>query len=291
MTLTMAWIRNSGESQELIFCSDSRLRFGCAWDSCQKIFPLPRGDCAIAFSGDTQFAYPFIHTASNAISFHRASSRRQIDLCEAKSVLLNAINATLSEIRDLPRGREKFEEPDLRLLFGGFSWKKKKFFIWKFFFDNGEREFREIEATPWKGAGSDRVLMMLGEPNASASATRKAIRLGAPKTDAHEDVEAMARNALIKKLEDREVLQGSGFDMEPMQVLVDLIRSKSSPHVAGAPQLVKVYQHLNTQVFGVSWPDSNGRTSVLGRILPSAEKVHIPIVDPDTFRVKRTRQS
>ena len=116
MTLTMVWIRGVGDYEELVFCSDSRLRFGCAWDSCQKVFPLPRGDCAIAFAGDTQFAYPFIHTAINAVSLHRGSSRRQVDLFTAKTFPLNAMNAMLSDIQDLPRGQDQFEESYVRKL-------------------------------------------------------------------------------------------------------------------------------------------------------------------------------
>lgn len=291
MTLTMAWIRDVGDYEELVFCSDSRLRFGCAWDSCQKVFPLPRGDCAIAFAGDTQFAYPFIHTAINAVSLHRGSSRRQVDLFTAKSFLLNAINAMLSEIRDLPIGQDQFDEPNLRMVFGGYCWKKKKFAIWKFEFNPGEREFRVRKIRAWKDFGKKRTLLVLGDPNASPSALKRAARTGETPVTIEEDVEALAKRELIKMLETRGKKDSTGLDMEPFEILRDIIKANMSPHVGGAPQLVKVYQHLNAQAFGVRWPGSGGRVAVLGRLLPHGEKMHVPILNPTTLRIEKQDES
>jgi hypothetical protein len=278
MTLAMAWVRDAGECKELIFCSDSRLRFGCAWDSGQKVFPLSRGDCAIAFAGDTKFAYPFVHAAMNAVTFHRGSARRQVDLFEVKSVLLNAMNAMLSDIHDLARGQDRFEEPDLRFIFGGFSWKKGRFAIWKFHFNPGEREFRESEIHSWETLGERRQLAIIGEPNASWSSIRKAARTGQDRPQEKDDVERMAKTTLIELLDERGLRNSAGLDMEPFEVLVKLLKTRASPHVGGSPQLLKIYQHLNAQPFGLHWPDSTGRVAVLGRMLPPGEKMHLPLI-------------
>lgn len=291
MTLAMAWVRTVGDHQELVFCSDSRLRWGCAWDSCQKVFPLSRGDCAIAFAGDTKFAYPFVHAALNAVELHRGSARRQIDLYEAKAVLLNAINAMLSELRDFAVGQVDFEEPDLRLIFGGYSWKKKAFCIWKFQFNEGEREFISSEIAGWQGLGTGRKLVIIGEPSASPSALKRAARLRNSPTEKHEDVEAMAKCALIKLLEARGIKDGIGLNLEPLEVLRDLLRKRMSPHIGGAPQIVKIYEHMNTQPFGIRWPDRDGRVAVLGRLLPAGEKLHVPILDSDTLATEQSRNS
>lgn len=287
MTLSMAWIRSVGDLQEMVFCSDSRLRWAGAWDACQKIFPLSRGDCAISFAGDTKFAYPFIHAAINAIELHRGSSRRQTDLFEAKSVLLNAINAMLSELRDFCAGQEQFEEPDLRLIFGGYSWKKKSFALWKFYFNNGEREFRSVEIASWDGLGTNRRVIILGDPNASPSAQRRAARTNGVPIESHEDIEAIAKRALVELLDARGIREGSGLNLEPLEVLRELIRSSTSPYIGGAPQVVKVYQHMNVQPFGIKWPDNNGRIAVLGRLLPAGEKLHVPVLDPESFATQR----
>ncbi|HCG5936738.1 TPA: hypothetical protein NJ055_004934 [Vibrio parahaemolyticus] len=285
MTLSMAWVRDVGDHQELIFSSDSRLRFGCAWDSCQKVFPLPRGDCAITFAGDTQFAYPFIHAAINSVSLHRGSKERQIDITEVKPFLLKAINGMLADISDFSFGQDSFEEPVLRIIFGGYSWKKKDFIIWKFYFNPGEREFRHSDVKTWRGLGTNRKMIILGDPEASLSAKRQALRRkdSLPKDD--EDVEKMAKERLIKLFEDRGTKDGNGLDMEPFEVLRDMIREGASPYVGGAPQLVKVYQHLNSKPFAVRWDKVNGNgISVLGRGLRHGEAMHLPLFDPDTLK-------
>ncbi len=288
MTLTMAWVRDVEDYQELIICSDSRLRFGCAWDSCQKVFPFPRGDCAISFAGDTMFAYPFIHAAINAVTLHRGSSRRQVDLVDAKSVLLNAINAMLAYIQDLPSDKKQFDEPELRLIFGGYSWRKKKFIIWKFHFNEGEREFRHSEIAYWRGLGKKRMLIILGDPEASPSAIRRANRQKVTPPTPANDVQLLAKEKLIALLDSKGILNNEGLDMEPLEVLRDMLRDNASPHIGGAPQVVKVYQHMNAQPFGMRWPSSKeGRVAVLGRLLPHGEKMHIPILDPDTFKTER----
>lgn len=287
MTLAMAWIRSVGDIEELVFASDSRLRFGCAWDSCQKVFPLPRGDCALTFAGDTKFAYPFIHAAINAISLHKGSNRRQTDLVELKSVLLNAINAMMLEIRDLARGKKDFDEPEIQLLFGGYSWRKKRFLLWKFHFNNGQRAFQEVQIGPWRSVGADRRLAIIGDPNASYSSIRRAQRLGQSPPSATDDVALLAKTKFLALLQERSLINGRGLDLEPLEVLCEILRTQCSPHVGGAPQVVKVYQHLNAQPFGVRWPDSKGRVAVLGRLLPLGERLHIPVLLPDTLLVER----
>ena len=60
MTLVLAWTRKRGASEELVLASDSRLTGGFRFDEAPKLFPFPRGDCAMAFTGGSYFAYPLI---------------------------------------------------------------------------------------------------------------------------------------------------------------------------------------------------------------------------------------
>jgi hypothetical protein len=70
--------------------------------------------------------------------------------------------------------------------------------------------------------------------------------------------------------------------MEPFEVLRDIIRSEKFPSVGGSPQVVKIYEHMNTVPFGVYWPDrASGQISVLGRPLMAYEKVGYSVIDPD----------
>jgi hypothetical protein len=41
------------------------------------------------------------------------------------------------------------------------------------------------------------------------------------------------------------------FDMEPFEVLRDMLRSNQYSSIGGAPQLVKIYEHMNATPFGV----------------------------------------
>src|SRR4051794_22519859 len=83
LTIAAGWVRYFGQSQELVLASDSRLRWAGAWDSCPKLFALPRSDAAIAFAGDTMWAYPIIAQTANHIAAYRPSTRRENDLLEA----------------------------------------------------------------------------------------------------------------------------------------------------------------------------------------------------------------
>src|SRR3954454_13018081 len=96
MTIACAWIREYGESKELVFASDSRLRWAGAWDSCPKIFRLPRTDAAMAFAGDTLWAYPIIAQTANNIAAYRPSRERSYDLLHAKGHALRVINAMVN---------------------------------------------------------------------------------------------------------------------------------------------------------------------------------------------------
>ncbi len=96
----------------------------------------------------------------------------------------------------------------------------------------------------------------------------------------------MARDRLVRLLTERGLKDGVGLDMEPLEVLRDLLKERVSTHIGGPPQVIKVYQHLNTQVFGISWPDSQGRPAVLGRVLPQGEVMHVPVLDPATLKIQ-----
>ncbi len=70
--------------------------------------------------------------------------------------------------------------------------------------------------------------------------------------------------------------------MEPFDVLRDVIRSQAFPSVEGAPQMVKIYEHMNVHPFGVYRPDRATRViSLLGRPLMPYEKPPSGIIDPD----------
>lgn len=260
MTLSAAWIRKVGDVEELVVASDSRLRGGEAWDCCPKILTLPREDCAIAFAGDTWWAYPLMLQMANAIELHPGSMDRRVDIADLKGHALRVFEQMLGAVTDLPNGQTHPDRPvDTEFLFGGYSWKLGGFKIWKLHFDTEIDRYTFRPTTPWRGQ--------------TGSAVKTVAFAG--------DAAATARERLTDLLREREKLGSGSFDMEPFEVLRDIIRDEQHPTVGGPPQVAKVYKFARTQPFGVLWPDSRGRVAAFGREGLHYESFSAPTIDPD----------
>lgn len=259
MTLSVAWIRRVGDVEELVFASDSRLRGGEAWDCCPKIIPMPRSDCLVAFSGSTWRAYPLALQLANAIELFPGSRRRRKDISDLRTHSLQVFEQMMSLLHDLPAGQTSPETPDTEFLIGGFSWKRGEYRIWRLHFDAhlGRYTFAPIREWPGQAEGARKVVAFSG------------------------DVAQEAAERLRALLQKRGKLGMGGLDMEPFEVLRDMIRSEDFPSVGGAPQLAKVYRYLQVQPFGVMWPDSSGTPHAYGRPALSYEIFDAPVMDPD----------
>lgn len=264
MTLSIAWVRKVKNCEELVVATDSRLRGGYAWDSCPKIIALPRSDSVICFAGSTQDAYPLMLQMRLAIEMHPPSRDRAMDIIDMKGHTLRVFNYMRNFIHDLPRGEDEPQEPEVVFLLGGYSWRKKAFLIWWLYYDRGIRKFTFRPAKLWRGVSGQKKIAFIGDGVSEAKARLKRL--------------LAERNRLIE----------GGFDMEPFEVLRDIIRENVSPLIGGPPQLVKVYQHMNCVPHGVYWPDKNsGTITVLGRPLLDYETTILPVLDPDTMKVSK----
>lgn len=145
------------------------------------------------------------------------------------------------------------------------------------------------EVGSWRGLGKKRVLVVLGDPYISPAVRKRSARTGETVIEDHQDVEAIAKQALLRLLKDRGAEDSVGLNLEPLEVLADLLRGVVSPHIGGPPQLVKIYPHSNVQPFGVRWPDRKGGVAVLGRVLPRGEKAHVPVIDLVSLEVERPK--
>lgn len=260
MTLTAAWIRKVGNVEELVIASDSRLRGGEAWDCCPKILTLPREDCAIAFAGETWWAYPLMLQMANAIELYPGSMDRRIDIADVKGHALRVFEQMLDAVHDLPYGQDRPNRPlGTEFLFGGYSWRHGGFRIWKLHFDTEIDRYTFRPAKPWRG---------------QAEGTSKIVAFAG-------DAASAAKERLDDLLKERDKTSAGSFDMEPFEVLRDLIRDGSHPTVGGPPQVVKVYRFAKTQPFGVRWPDSQGRITMFGRSALDYEDFAAPVIDPD----------
>ncbi|SMO92562.1 hypothetical protein [Fodinibius sediminis] len=271
MTLAISWIRKiSDGSEELIFASDSRLSGGRNLDCCPKILTLARSDSAMAFAGDTDFSFPLIHQLKLAIESHQPSLDRAMDLHKMKAHALKVFNSMSDSVQSYV---EVLENPDTSFLLGGYSWVNKEFAIWKIHYKEKEKRFACRPAKTWiEDFGK---IAFIG--------------------DRAKD----AQNNLIKLLKEKYGLttengaSKKGFDMEPFEVLRNMLR-KADPNdsIGGAPQLVKVYQHMNCRSVGVYWPNKSSKNVyLLGRPLFDYENTDNWIMDPDKLITSHPRFS
>ncbi len=85
------------------------------------------------------------------------------------------------------------------------------------------------------------------------------------------------------------------INYEPLEMLGQIIRDPSYPTIGGAPQVGKVYQYLQTQLFQVKWAQDDSAQAVChiaGRPLLPTERCFWPVFDPDRgFYVPRQRHT
>jgi hypothetical protein len=149
MTVAIAWTRRIRDCEELVFASDSRLsRDGRIFDAAPKALTLSRNDCAIAFAGLTQDAFPMMLQFSLAVSSYGPARRRSIDLSELRTHALKIFNemAKLISTDVHVKGSPPDDLPAAQFLFGGYSWIKKEFELWKIKFDKTQNRFISVEA-------------------------------------------------------------------------------------------------------------------------------------------------
>jgi hypothetical protein len=291
MTIAAAWIRRIHSCNELVFVADSRLSGGArTFDYCAKILTLPRSDCAIAFAGSTDNAYPMMHQLSLAIDSFGPLRDRVMDIREVKTHAIKIFDSMASSITN--------ESPhlgppnDFVFLLGGYSWIAKRFFIWTIRYCVERKGFVAVEAPSLASNGIARKVFLAGPQRVIDSHSNA---LGQIAFAGDQGPEGFRR--LIRMLTDRFARTPSRFDsaaldFEPFEVVCEMLKDPARAHsIGGAPQLVKVYEHLNTQSFAVKWgaPGEEG-AFLQGRPLLSYENVNVWIMDPQTLRSARPSQ-
>ena len=285
MTLTMAWVRKLKNQDELVIVSDSRLRSGMAWDSCPKLFTTPRGDICFGFAGDTMYAYPLIVQAINQMSLHRASMTRELEVHDAKGHLKRVFRAMLDARSDFSNKDDKPEIPETLFLMAGYSWKLRRFQLWKVRFDVSADDFVWARAGGVAGLGVDGQFVVLGNPTMNLRERRRLSDEGKQVLPEEKDVRMVAMNRLVALVQQRQE-PGKHFrlNMEPFEVLCSMIEDEVSPYVSGPPQVIKMYPSCSSQIVGVRWPpESATSVSVGGRPLLDYEELDCPIIDPKTL--------
>lgn len=260
MTLAVAFIRRLPEregQEELVLASDSRLSGGQRLDHGTKIFGLPRSDALLGFAGETAYAYPLALQLISAIQIYRPSADRRFPLGKARGHMLRVFEQIYRSIHGLPVGRELplQADPPVQFLLGGYVWQKKKFGIWYVELDEPSREFA------FRRGGR---FFFIGDRDAVLEARGRTMRL----------MNERGRDA-------------DSIDMEPFEVLRDIVREGKHPGVGGVPQIAKVYQHMNSAFFATLWEhDGEVKPHVFGRPVLALESCAWPAFDPDSLIFK-----
>lgn len=267
MTITIAWVREVQGCEELYVVSDSRLSGnGMKWDECRKLSILPREDAFVSFAGNTDVAFPIINQIEETIMVHNRSKNRFMDVADLKGHLLNVVNTMVTSIdfSGFPDNIvhkiriETFE--NIEFLFGGYSWIQKRFMVWRIRYQKSLKMFVADSMYKVKPYG-------------------KIIFAGDVKFQAMKKYYELGRNKIGNEFFTTE----KNFDMEPLDVVVELLRehkSDSESTIGGAPQIIKIYQHMNARIIGVLWPPENPTPTILGRKLLSYENTDVLIIDP-----------
>jgi hypothetical protein len=259
LTICAAWIRKVGESEELVFSTDSRLRAFGSWDANPKIFVFSRTDCAICFSGDTVFSYPLMIQVKNSIDANPKTQSRFQRLEVFKGIVVRTMT-------ELVKHKSDYEVPAVDFLFGGYCWFRKAFRLWKIEYDTMKREF---------------VAKLL---------TNGTWKKGSPPAFFAGDYVDSAKAALTTRLSTKPSFTAHGtLDMEPFEVLVAMLnaptREMEQHLIGGPPQLLKVYRSLNRVPFGIKWKMKGAvRTTLYGMPVHTTSGFPYPIIDPHTLK-------
>lgn len=261
MTLGVMWVRSIKKNSELVAASDSRLTGGGKrWDNAPKILAPSRGDCLLSFAGETDYAYPLMLHAQTAVDSWSESRNRRYKLEDLhgylKRILSEAAKGISYEgVSSLSRGDPTF------LLLGGYSWWAKRWRIWRLTWNPSKGSFLSKEVKS-QAKGQHELLAWVGDKLAVEAGHERFNRLRSSRTDRSPE----------------------GINMEPLEVVRDVIRDDSVMSVGGPLQVAKCYQHLNNRFFLVSWTDDKHQTrrTLAGRFLLDTERdLELSEIDPD----------
>jgi hypothetical protein len=267
MTLAVSWIRDVKGCEELIVTSDSRLGGGRLLDSCAKILLLPGSYSFLCCVGETDITYPLALQVIVATGMYERSANGSLDLCELRSHVLKILNKAVSEIRS-PHKELSTPERGTEFLFGGYSWKRKRFLIWKIHFSATAKCFHLRRPTfYWNSRAT---FVFSGDGDLQIEAKKRLGRM-------------LFQRGIIKKGKNLNF----AFDWEPFEVVRDLLReyaNREDKTIGGSPQIAKIYQHRNARYIGVNWPRfDGGAVYIAGRPLLGYERPNCWILDPDTL--------
>lgn len=263
MTLCTAYIRQTNDTEELVFATDSCLTGGEKWKHGIKLFELPRKDCLLCFAGITMRAYPLILNLVSAIHLNKYLQSPIAKLDEVLSYVSDLFTELVKKIISEISGEDIHElRGGAKFLFGGWDWEKGNFRVWKLYYS------AEVEG------------FIFDELNNNSSKKRFYTFLGDPSPKIEEEAFKAYKELIYD--EDK---QDDPIDMEPLKVLRDIALNKSFREVDGSLQIAKVYKSSRTEFFGIYWESSKGKPCFQGREYNEINKPMVRYFNPDTFEI------
>ena len=258
MTLCAAWIRKVNSVEELVFATDSSLTGGEKWNQGVKLFELPRPDCVICFAGDTGRAYPLILNLLPSIKLSKRLQSSHTDIEEVLTYLADMFTSLVGTIINERNGDIHEMRSEAEFLFGGWSWSKNCFRIWKLHYSKDAEGFIPQEYT-----GKILTYAFLGNPDSLSDTARKNLKDGREANSTEEDP----------------------LDMEPLDALIKMSRDPNIREVDGAIQIAKLYRSGTSEFFGLNWPSLEGKPHFQGRSFSTHSKPDVRYYDPDTLNL------
>lgn len=258
MTLIVTWTRTTKTARELWMLSDSRLSGSKLWDYGPKIFGIGRSDSVVAFAGDTAWAYPLIAQITSYVESFINLRERVVDFVDMYRDVLEVLNESLSFVSEPVLASEAL--PECSFILAGFSARRKDFLIRRITFHKERRRFEGAHPRSYGGES----LAFIGD---------------------EEPVKATVRR--ISELLKASKANDTRLDMAPAVAFFEVLSSNRFRDIGGAPQVTKVYEHMNQRHFGVYWPPSvpNDEQHIYlrGRRLKPYEVLDHPwVYDPST---------
>jgi len=209
------------------------------------------------------YAYPIMLQIRNAIEMNEKVRSRAKDITDLRGSILEIIEDMRKSIYDPPVGGDEFNATDFRFILAGYSWKFSKFQIWVLSYQ------KDIDRFSFKTVSSH---------SKQTAGTKYFFFLGDNVND--------ARTKLYDILRSRKKMTVGGLEMEPFEVLRNMILDPQFQTIGGPPQMVKIYKHMNTLPYNIWWPNKDSKQmTFLGRPLLPYERNKFLVLDPDTLKV------
>lgn len=271
MTLCVSWIRRSGRTKELILASDSLLNGGGDFIEAPKIFPLKRGDCAIACAGDTAYTFPIVTHIINSIELNVKNRTRAQDFTDLVHYFEELMNSCLSTVINPVVDKDK--GPDFQMLFVGYSAKLKDFKMVVYQYDKTRRIMkRNTESTLKKNK-----VAVIGD---KGEAKKGEINLV-----------SLFRRDLFQQLESDGIEDNGHIDMQPLDVLYKYVKNPDYRTVGGHPQVLKICDFMSTLPYGIIEDNNLDSIYYMGRKLMNYETFPYPIYNLETHEISYMKET